>query len=427
MIFQFLDYICFYIAFFAFFYFVFSKKYREKSKIQTVKIIIVSLVNIIYILLGLTWCSEILWRQYSYIFALLLIYVLMDVDILELIYLSIFQCVITGLIKISVFFALINSELLDASFDSVAYMIAIVFVSVIYGLLNRRSREIKIIDIKFWVIWDSVLLIFLLVLYVIINELGYKLYHDIIIEFRYNIYALTVLLAFSLPIVILKAYREKQKEYLKNAMTELQIEEQKKYYELLLDKENETKKFRHDIINDFLSMQHYLEINDLDKLKARIDAALGEMNKISKKCYDVGNDEINVILNYYLEPLKGTYEIKVKGFISNDINIENRDISFVCGNIVKNAVEAIEKTKEGIINFDVKEGKDYISIKLSNSFQEQVEFDKSGLPITRKKEKEQHGFGLKNVLGIVKKYNGSYKISIEDNMYCIDIFLKKNR
>ena len=47
--------------------------------------------------------------------------------------------------------------------------------------------------------------------------------------------------------------------------------------------------------------------------------------------------------------------------------------------------------------------------------------------ITTKKDNQNHGFGLKSIDKIVKKYNGDIKISTNNNIFEINIILQDTK
>lgn len=60
----------------------------------------------------------------------------------------------------------------------------------------------------------------------------------------------------------------------------------------------------------------------------------------------------------------------VKGYISETINIEDRDLCIMVSNLLSNAVEAIKKINkncEKLINFNIKSGKYYTYIIVENT------------------------------------------------------------
>jgi len=61
-----------------------------------------------------------------------------------------------------------------------------------------------------------------------------------------------------------------------------------------------------------------------------------------------------------------------------------------------------------------------ISLMVENPVLEKLELDNLQ---TTKNAKEKHGFGLKNIKSIVKKYEGNFQIEIEHQIFRVKIFL----
>ena len=69
-----------------------------------------------------------------------------------------------------------------------------------------------------------------------------------------------------------------------------------------------------------------------------------------------------------------------------------------------------------------------LKIKIANSFltenivKEQRQGTGRGF-LTTKKEKEQHGIGLKNVNKIVEMYDGTMEVTPQNELFCVNIIL----
>ncbi len=207
-------------------------------------------------------------------------------------------------------------------------------------------------------------------------------------------------------------------------IAEIQNKLQKEHFEELLERETETKKFRHDIINDLLQIQNFSNNKKYDKLELYLEETLGTIYKIHKSYYNVGNDIVNTVLNYYLQPLKEKYQIFIQGYMSDQLTINDRDLCILVSNLLKNATEAIQKTECGCIWFTINEGKEYLYISLKNNFQGEILFDNNGLPLTSKSDKANHGIGTYNIKEIVKRNNGKYQINIKDQIFSSEVYLK---
>ena len=160
------------------------------------------------------------------------------------------------------------------------------------------------------------------------------------------------------------------------------------------------------------------------KLNDYLDNTLGEIENISKCCYDVGNEIVNTVLNYYLKPIDDCCDVEVTGYISNNIPIEERDLCTVCSNLVKNPVKAVYNNEKGTIILEFDQGNNYVSITAKNTYDGKLAMDKNGELITRKNDKRNHGIGIHNIKEVVKRYEGDYETDIDENMYSANVRLK---
>ena len=208
-------------------------------------------------------------------------------------------------------------------------------------------------------------------------------------------------------------------------LVETQISQQKEYFMQLLQREEETKKFRHDVINDFLQMQSFCNNHECRQMQDYLEKITGTVKKISQKYFDVGNNIVNTILNYYFIPLRDKYEVNINGYMSEKIPIADRDLCIVCANLVKNAVEAVIKTEAGRITVHIEEGRDFLFVQVSNSYVGDIVFDRRGLPKTSKRDSQHHGIGIGNIKEIVDKNHGSLKLETQDDIFKAEVYLKK--
>ena len=215
----------------------------------------------------------------------------------------------------------------------------------------------------------------------------------------------------------------KQKYYKRSKHLSEYGELQKEYFEMLLNKEGKTQQFRHDIMAELMQIKSYVERKEYQALDKYVAESLHELDLISNYNYDVGNEVVNILLNHYLIPVKDNCSINVKGYISETINIEDRDLCIMVSNLLSNAVEAIKKINkncEKLISFNIKSGKYYTYIIVENTCLPEC----SGLQ-TDKQDRKNHGFGIKNIKKTVKKYNGNFLYKVENNMFYSEIQIKK--
>ena len=67
--------------------------------------------------------------------------------------------------------------------------------------------------------------------------------------------------------------------------------------------------------------------------------------------------------------------------------------------------------------------KSYLHIVMKNTIEGSVLKENPHLNTTKKDNVEQHGYGLKSVRDIVKKYNGSMQINEQEGYFVVDVIL----
>lgn len=222
--------------------------------------------------------------------------------------------------------------------------------------------------------------------------------------------------------------------YIKNTNQKLQrllsIEKQLKetqehYYRSLLEKEEETRKSRHDWNNHLICLAELAQKENADKTKQYIDTLTKQQDNIMKMQYDVGNDILNAILCYYFSKMDDDISIKVIGRCSNEINMDAADVCVIISNLIQNAAEYLKNTnlQQKTFLFSVEEGNAYQRISIINSVDSNVSEKK--LKISTKQDKKNHGIGLQNVKETLERNAGKLEITIQDGKYKAEVIFKR--
>ena len=101
------------------------------------------------------------------------------------------------------------------------------------------------------------------------------------------------------------------------------------------------------------------------------------------------------------------------------------DINALFGNALENAIECVKKIPEEeqrLIQVSVARQKDFLTICVANTCKEHVKF-RQGLPVTNKKDKRYHGFGVKSIQSIAIKYEGSMTVHLENDWFELRILI----
>lgn len=105
--------------------------------------------------------------------------------------------------------------------------------------------------------------------------------------------------------------------------------------------------------------------------------------------------------------------------------MEDSDIYALFGNILDNAIEAVrdmEAADERLISLTVATQGELLRIEEENYFSGHLVFAE-GLPVTSKGDTTHHGFGTRSIRMLTEKYQGDFKISIQDNIFSLSIIL----
>ena len=101
------------------------------------------------------------------------------------------------------------------------------------------------------------------------------------------------------------------------------------------------------------------------------------------------------------------------------------DIYAIFGNALDNAVTAVLDLDEDelkVISVKMLEQKNLLMIQIQNYFKGTLIIEK-GLPLTTKKNKHEHGFGMKSIKYTAEKYNGIISIQAENNLFMLQILI----
>jgi len=185
---------------------------------------------------------------------------------------------------------------------------------------------------------------------------------------------------------------------------------QKQYYEQLLKREEDTKRYRHDMIKHMVCLDGYAKENDLTVVQKYIGDMLEMLTSTPKKRFVTGNNTLDILTNYYVDKLNDSVQIELSGYLTVEMN--EMKLCTIYGNILQNAVEELLQCETGAwLNIKLSEGKQYFQICVENS-------------LSGAKEKKRvdtslkfHGIGLKNVKDTVQELGGIMEHAKTDHSF----------
>lgn len=204
-------------------------------------------------------------------------------------------------------------------------------------------------------------------------------------------------------------------------------EAQHKYYTELLERENDTRKYRHDMINHLVCIDTLLQDQEYESICTYIKDITDELKVIQKRCYDTGNNIISALTNYYLADIDSRIKVEISGHLSDLENVGEVQICNIYGNLIKNAVEEIEREKELenpyiSINFQMTERVLGITIKNSAAHMEKNSISNDFM--TSKDDKKNHGLGFYNVRKALSEVGGEIELNRYEDEFVAKVMIK---
>lgn len=198
------------------------------------------------------------------------------------------------------------------------------------------------------------------------------------------------------------------------------IDEQTRHYEELKSSQEEIRQLRHNMRSVYIGTIAELKAGKIENAIEQLQSNIDIIEK-SSKVIDTGHHSIDSIIE---NKLNRCDELNIHTNLSYQykeaININEIEIAVIIGNILDNAIEAclkfvdIDREIWGSLTVDHQN----IIINIKNTA-----INSNNLK-TSKINKKDHGYGLKSISHIAKKYNGYAKFSFSDNNFTSYVILK---
>ncbi|MBF6978776.1 GHKL domain-containing protein [Aerococcaceae bacterium zg-BR22] len=137
---------------------------------------------------------------------------------------------------------------------------------------------------------------------------------------------------------------------------------------------------------------------------------------------ETGNGVLDTILtrkNMYCQDHDINFTCIANGSLLHKMEI--MDICSLFGNALDNAiehVETIEAVEKRLVTLKLSNKGKMVILRVDNYCLDET-MDLTTLPETSKQDTENHGYGLKNIQYIAKKYNGNMTVDVQDNWFSL--------
>jgi len=313
-----------------------------------------------------------------------------------------------------------RSLLVGTEFNYLIIHLAIGLLSYLLALLLQRFKNIRKNYTNIAMHWVSSMLIPTLSIPII----SLLLFSPSISQ-SVSIFIIVMLFGINLSAVyfhdiISKAFEDRYKAILDAKGKEYYISQ----CEIMQESVDKLKSFRHDTKIHLATLKEFAIKKNTDEVVGYIGLLMGDIER-SEIYSDTGNLAFDSIINYKLRnAVSNDIKLNLEVFIPSNLNFEITDIVTILGNLLDNALTAVEELEKKWITLNIQHEKGTLLIKSENPFDGMIKFkDEDNSEIISTKQSDDHGYGLKNIKRSVEKYNGDFNISIEDNIFSVSILL----
>lgn len=233
---------------------------------------------------------------------------------------------------------------------------------------------------------------------------------------------IVISLIFVMYIKLLDAYEMKRKSDLIRLELDLYMEHMKEQETAM----TEFRKARHDLKHKLFYLAELSKNREYDKLECYMEELADLTSLDGWSAANTDNSFIDTLINSkYMTAKKSGIDFRLNLDIPYDIPFDYADLCVILGNALDNAIEANldAKTESPYIDLKMKYDSGNLLVFLENSFDGIIKRDDKGRPVTRKKDKANHGMGLNSIQNILTKYNGYMNTDITGNVYKLTMIM----
>lgn len=325
-------------------------------------------------------------------------------------------------VNISGSYIYVNSDI-EYYIKWVSEILGCVFWGIVFMLLKKQRKKIK-------EIFENLSFLYFVMVFAVLTGLAFMVgvahfnllekvnnrMQEVYLTVSSIVLVLFIVLAFVFMYLI---YSKKQLE-VENKFTFKCIELQKSYYEKLIDIDEDLRRFKHDINKHIGALNTLCNSNNVKALKEYVNNMGMKYVENTLIQVNTGNLIADYFINQTIIDLKKDGDVKFEliGRFPQELKVSNSDLCILFGNAMENALEALKKVKEDRnLVVVIKNIHNYLFLSIANSVSDadNINFE------TTKRNKRCHGYGIGNMIKVIKSYNGEIQFYIKNNMFVVDM------
>ena len=216
---------------------------------------------------------------------------------------------------------------------------------------------------------------------------------------------------------------KKQKNIVESEAVLARVKNEIALYRSISDNLEKQKRKSHEYNNHMAAIKGMLEQGQIDELQKYVSVIVEKEKKLPAEI-NTYHTIINAILNTKYDEIKQkdiTLIMKVNDL--SGITMSDEDIVVLLSNLLNNAIEACEKSKEKMLKLKFVIEDEQIILSVKNSIAE-LPISVDGQLVTSKVDKEDsHGIGMKNIVDVIEKYSGRYVIDYDQQWFTVSMII----
>lgn len=289
--------------------------------------------------------------------------------------------------------------------------------------LRKKNNESDYLKIYEWAFIFMVLIVSVIIAAYILASNSDNFEH----KGLYSVIVLAAILLVNIIVCYLTVdFGKKNRAIGENKLLKMTQEYSQQYINNVNSEFDAMRKLRHDCKNSFLAIYSLLENGEINKAKEQLTANLDAIAD-TEIFINTNNSVVNAIVNNKLSAAK-TFGIVSSCMSPSDINgIDDMDLCRLLSNMLDNAITACQNdaSDKKQIELRIVENEGRYIFSLKNTISQSV-IEKNPSLISTKKNKANHGLGVRIIKEIAEKYDGYSDFYEERGMFCCMAVLRKN-
>lgn len=319
----------------------------------------------------------------------------------------------------------LNQTLTEMVTEQISFYIIVISkltTILVFEIIIRSRKSRFMVDFSYFkeltIIIFFNLILLLAMVYIFANESSLFNQIDYIIFFIFTIiFTITIY-----TIILIFRLEKKSKAEIATQLKLQQIELELKLNEDMIEVTDKLRKLRHDMNNHIGLIKALAKTHKYDDLEEYIDQIYEDV-EIANELVITGNKTLSVLINAKKSLAKSKNINFTSMIAAQEINMQNKDICALLGNILDNAIDAAEKSgSKRYIQLMIQRTEEGCIISCENSIGIKPIVKKEKF-ITMKDNSLLHGIGIENIKGIVAKYKGEINFDYDDEMFNVKVIV----